>query len=50
MVFADPGEVRDPGAEQRLSARWPAIADDLLYKDWNIKLDHHFTPGLDLPG
>jgi hypothetical protein len=47
QIVATP--VQDRIAQQRLSARWPTIADDLLAKDWDIKLDHHFTPGLDLP-
>lgn len=47
QIVATP--VQDRIAQQRLSARWPTIAEDLLYKDWGIKLDQHFTPGLDVP-
>lgn len=43
QIIATP--VQDRIAQQRLSARWPAIADDLLSKDWGIKLDQHFEPG-----
>lgn len=47
QIVATP--VQDRIAQQRLSARLPTITEDLLYKDWGIKLDHHFTPGLDVP-
>jgi hypothetical protein len=46
QIIATP--MHDRIAQQRLSVRWPTIADDLLYKDWNVNLDHHFKPGLDL--
>ncbi|MFL6113798.1 MAG: hypothetical protein ACJ786_20930 [Catenulispora sp.] len=42
QIIATP--VQDRIAQQRLSARWPTIADDLLYKDWHVKVDHHLTP------
>jgi hypothetical protein len=41
--------VQDRIAQQRLSARWPAIADNLLWKDWNVQVHSHFHPGLDIP-
>jgi len=47
QIVATP--VQDRIDQQRLSARLPTITEDLLYKDWGIKLDHHFTPGLDVP-
>lgn len=47
QIIATP--VQDRIAQQRLSARWPTIADDLLYKDWDINVYEHFTPGVDLP-
>lgn len=47
QIVATP--VQDRIAQQRLSARWPTIAGDLLYKDWDIDLDHHFKPGVSLP-
>jgi hypothetical protein len=47
QIVATP--VQDRISQQRLSARLPTITEDLLYKDWGIKLDHHFTPGLDVP-
>jgi hypothetical protein len=48
QIIATP--VSDRIAQQRLSARWPTIADNLLYKDWDVKIDHHFHPGIDIPG